>query len=180
MRLLENDTIYINSVKELSVEEASLFKEQGYKKVRIETDSHPNKDEYDGKHPIADYYLKKPYDINMYIAVRDKLDKLIENISLEEPEEKKFATIYDRICKNITYDTPAAYPKTKREREYAKEQTTNSRNLINALLYGKCVCGGFACTLQSAIQLLEIDACYILRTYSTKKKGRRISFMDKS
>ena len=166
MRTFEKDTITINSVTELSVQEAVEFKKNGYSKVIIKAKSHPNKSEFDGEHRIAGKWQQDPYDIDTYIAVRIRLDELIENISPEESDEKKFAIIYERICRNITYDYPAAYPKTESERKYELAQEYNSNDLTNALLDGKCICGGYACTLQAALQLVGIDARYISRTNS--------------
>ena len=166
MRTLEKDTIIINSVTELSIDEAVQLKKNGYNKVIIKAKSHPNIYEFDGEHQTAGYYQQTPYDINIYIAVKMKLDELIENIRPEESEEKKFAIVYERICKNITYDYPATYPKTNSENEYYQLQLFNSRDLTNGLLYGKCVCAGYASILQSALQLLGIDARYISRTNS--------------
>ena len=164
MRILEKDTITINSVTELSIQEAVEFKKKGYTKVVIKAVSHPN--ESDGKDQKTGYWQQDPYDIDTYIAVRMKLEELTGNIKPEESEEKKFAIVYERICKNITYDYPAAYPKTNREREYHKSQLFNSRDLTNGLLEGKCVCAGYACILQAALQLVGIDARYISRSYS--------------
>ena len=168
MRVFKKDTIIIDSVTELSIQEAVQFKKNGYNNVIIIAESHPNTDEFDGKHSIAGYWQHDPYDIDTYIAVRMKLEELTGNIKPEESEEKKFAIVYERICKNITYDYPAAYPKTNREREYHKSQLFNSRDLTNGLLDGKCVCAGYACILQAALQLVGIDARYISRTYSRR------------
>ena len=166
MRILEKDTITINSVTELSIQEAVEFKKKGYTKVVIKAVSHPN--ESDGKDQKTGYWQQDPYDIDTYIAVRIRLEELIENISPEESDEKKFAIIYERICRNITYDYPAAYPKTESERKYELEQEFNCRDLTNGLLEGKCVCAGYACILQAALQLVGIDARYISRTYSRR------------
>lgn len=164
MRLFQNSTIIINSVNDLSIEEALKLKQQGYYYVQIKAEAHPNIEEYDGEHLVAGYCQQKPYDIDTYIAIRIKLNELIEDIDFNLPEEKKFAIIYERICKNITYDHPAGYPKTKSEKEYEEVQIFNCRNLTNGLLDGKCICEGYACILQTALQLVGIDACYIFRS----------------
>lgn len=166
MRCFQNNTIIVNSVNDLSIEEAIEFKKQGCYYVQIEAESHPNKQEYDGIHRIAGYSQHNPYDIDRYIAIRMKLNELIEDIDPNTPEEKKFAIIYERVCKNITYDYPAAYPKTESEKEYSDAQEFNCRDLTNGLLEGKCVCAGYACILQAALQSVGIDACYISRTNS--------------
>ena len=65
--------------------------------------------------------------------------------------------------KNITYDYPAGYPKTKSEREYEKAQKFKCHDLTNGILEGKCVCDGYACILQTALQLVGLDAHYVDR-----------------
>lgn len=163
MRLFQDSTIIINSVNDLSIEEALKLKQQGYYYVQIKAEAHPNIEEYDGVHEVTGYWIQNPYDIDTYIAIRIKLNELIEDIDLNLPEEKKFAIIYERICKNITYDYPAGYPKTKSEREYEKAQKFKCHDLTNGLLEGKCVCDGYACILQAALQLVGLDAHYVDR-----------------
>lgn len=103
-----------------------------------------------------------------YINIRERLDKLVEGIDINLPESERFAEVYRRICKNIVYDTPAANPITSEEKEYEKEQTINCRNLKNGLLFGKCICAGYADILRNALSLVDIESEYI--TGGTKKK----------
>lgn len=155
----DNSTAEIDSVTDLSIEQAIELKKKGITKVRIFADNHP--DELEKPNEIAGDYQREPYDIDTYIAIRGKLNELIEGIDISKSDEEKFAIIYSRICKNIVYDYPAAYPIGPSERKYEKDSRIKCRNLLNGLLEGKCVCAGYADILRSALELVGIDACFI-------------------
>lgn len=55
----------------------------------------------------------------------------------------------------------AAYPKTAEEKQYAEKQEKDCRNLKNGLLYGKCVCAGYADILKNALSLVNIESMFI-------------------
>ncbi len=149
-------TIIIDSIKDLNIKQAIDLKKNNYKYVAIHADAYPKDSElYSG------YWQQKPYEIDTFIAVRSKLDELVEDIDLTMPEPERFAEIYKRICNNIVYDYPAAYPKNESEKQYSFENDFKCRDLTNGLLEGKCVCAGFADILRSALNLVGIDACYI-------------------
>lgn len=152
---LDSNITKITSIKDLSVEQAiELKKRNNNAKVQIFAKA------YDSNYRPG-FWQQDAYDIDTYIAVRTKLDELVENIDMNMDEEEKFANIYTRICKNIVYDRPAAYPKNDAEKEYSKENIFKCRDLRNGLLEGKCVCAGYADILRSALELVGIEACYI-------------------
>lgn len=99
------------------------------------------------------------YDIDTYIAVRTKLDELVEGIDINLPEKEKLAEVYYRIGKNIVYDHKALLENanTAEEKEYVERVQTTCRNLENGLLYGKCVCAGYAEILRNALALLDVE-----------------------
>lgn len=103
----------------------------------------------------------EPYDIQTYSLIREKIEELVEDINPTSTEKEKFAEVYKRVCENIVYDTPAAYPKNKDEEEYERKQVANCRNLKNGLLEGKCVCAGYADILRNALSLVGVEAKYI-------------------
>lgn len=150
-------SIVINNTKALSVQEARKLKESNIEISGIKVFSKNNEDEQN-----------ELYDLETYIDIRERLDKLVEGIDINLPESERFAEVYRRICKNIVYDTPAANPITSEEKEYEKEQTINCRNLKNGLLFGKCICAGYADILRNALSLVDIESEYI--TGGTKKK----------
>lgn len=150
-------SIVINNAKALSVQEARKLKELNIEISGIKVFSKNNEAEQN-----------ELYDLETYIDIRERLDKLVEGIDINLPESERFAEVYRRICKNIVYDTPAANPITSEEKEYEKEQTINCRNLKNGLLFGKCICAGYADILRNALLLVDIESEYI--TGGTKKK----------
>ena len=150
-------SIVINNAKALSVQEARKLKELNIEISGIKVFSKNNEAEQN-----------ELYDLETYIDIRERLDKLVEGIDINLPESERFAEVYRRICKNIVYDTPAANPITSEEKEYEKEQTINCRNLKNGLLFGKCICAGYADILRNALSLVDIESEYI--TGGTKKK----------
>lgn len=150
-------SIVINNAKALSVQEARKLKELNIEISGIKVFSKNNEAEQN-----------ELYDLENYIDIRERLDKLVEGIDINLPESERFAEVYRRICKNIVYDTPAANPITSEEKEYEKEQTINCRNLKNGLLFGKCICAGYADILRNALSLVDIESEYI--TGGTKKK----------
>ena len=99
------------------------------------------------------------YDLDTYIAIREKLDELVEGIDLNLPEKKRFAEVYYRICKSIVYDHKALPENavTPEDKKYVKEVDGTCRNLENGLLYGKCVCAGYAEILRNALFMIGIE-----------------------
>lgn len=129
------------------------------------------------------------YDVQTYIAVREKLEEVVEGIDINAPDKEKFAEVYKRICKNISYDTPAAYPVTMAQEKYSKDQSTDCRNLKNGLLEGKCVCAGYADILRNALSMVGIESKYITgmvkaktvdaEKYSEKKYNKKYVIENK-
>lgn len=142
-------TLLIDSANDLSVSQIQEYQNSGLEIKNVKIYS-----------PENSMQQNEPYNLQTYIAVREKLDELVEGIDLNLPEKQRFAEVYKRICKNITYDVPAAYPKNGAEEKYEIEQLTNSRNLINGLLAGRCVCAGYADILRNALAMVNIEAQY--------------------
>lgn len=145
-----NVVILIDDVSKLSIEQVKQLQSRNLSIQGIEVFSQENH-----------YIQNEIYDINTYVAIREKMDELVEDIDKDLPEKEKFAEIYKRVCSNIVYDVPAAYPITEEEKKYEKEQVSNSRNLKNGLLEGKCVCAGYADILRNALAMVGIESKYI-------------------
>lgn len=154
INLLKNSTnpftVIINSVKDLSLQEAKWLKESNINISGIEI--------FDKNNNIEQ---NKPYTLDTYIAIREKIEELVQGIDLNLPEKQRFAEVYKRIGKNIVYDTPAAYPVTEQEKSYSSKESNNCRNLKNGLLEGKCVCAGYADILRNALALVGIESIYM-------------------
>ena len=164
-----NGILTIDSINELSAEDAKKLSAK-YTKIQIRSQGFA----YGRKNTIdAGYYQRDPYDVNEFIACREKLDELIEKIDPNSSDLEKFSEIYYRVCKNIEYDHPAVYPETRIQEEYSKLNVFRSRDLRNGLLDGKAVCGGYAYILKSALQLAGIGAIYVCGPVNIDLKKQR-------
>ena len=164
-----NGILTIDSIRELSAEDAKKLSAK-YTKIQIRSQGFA----YGRKNTIVGgYYQQDPYDINEFIACREKLDELIEKIDPNSSDLEKFSEIYYRVCKNIEYDYPAVYPETRIQEEYSKLNVFRSRDLRNGLLDGKAVCGGYAYILKSALQLAGIGAIYVCGPVNIDLKKQR-------
>lgn len=144
-------TLVINHAGELSNEELQTYVDAGINIQGVSIYSPENEREQN-----------EPYDVQTFYAIRDKLDELVEGIDINSPEKERFAEVYRRVCSNITYDTPAAYPMTNAQKEYSEAQETDCRNLKNGLLQGDCVCAGYADILRNALAMVNIESKYIV------------------
>ncbi len=143
-------TLAINNVSELSREKIKEYQKKGYKITKIRVFAKENQE-----------YQNAPYDVQTYMHIREKLEELVKDISIDLPEKERFVEVYKRICSAIRYDNQVSDPETKEEKAYCKAQEDNSRNLVNGLLYGKCVCAGFADILRNALSMVNIESKYI-------------------
>lgn len=143
-------TLIINNVSELSNTMIQKYQSAGLDIQGITVYS-----------PENNWRQNETYDVQTYTIIRDKLEELVEGIDLNLPEKERFAEVYKRVCSNIVYDRPAAYPKTKEQEVYSKQQDANCRNLKNGLIEGKCVCAGYADILKNALAMVDIESIYI-------------------
>ena len=152
-----NGILTIDSIKDLSAEDAKKLSAK-YTKIQILSQGFG----YGTKNTnYVGYYQQDPYDVNEFIACREKLDELIEKIDPNSSDLEKFSEIYYRVCQNIEYDYPAGYPDTRIQEEYSRLNKFRSRDLRNGLLDGKAICSGYAYILKSALELVGIDAVYV-------------------
>ena len=98
-----------------------------------------------------------PYTLSQYVYIRDTLDTLVSGIDVSEPELDKFAVIYQRLMDSITYDTPACEYDTRDKAMYYAEKINPSRNLLEGLEEGQCVCAGYADILRNALLLVGVE-----------------------
>lgn len=91
------------------------------------------------------------YDIRLFQQIMSKLHEITDDIEPNIPGLKKFAIIYDRIGRHISYDSPVL-GFSQSDDNYRK-----SRNLENGLLKGKCVCEGYAEILMNALKIVGIE-----------------------
>lgn len=103
-------------------------------------------------------HCAEPMSLTTYKLIREKLNDIVKDIPQDLPRKNKFRIIYTRLAERISYDEEA----TDSDTEYSKKVLNTSRNLINALLRGKCVCAGFAETLKQACSLVDIPVKVVL------------------
>lgn len=103
------------------------------------------------------------YDVEEYKKLYEKLLELVDGIDDSWSKAKKFTIIYKRISQNIEYDHVAIYEGklNSAKRRYAAKESDNCRSLKNGLLYGKCVCQGYAEILRNACAIKGIEAIEI-------------------
>lgn len=103
------------------------------------------------------------YSVEEYKKLYEKLLELVDGIDDSWSKAKKFTIIYKRISQNIEYDYVAIYKGkiNRSKRRYAEKESDNCRSLKNGLLYGKCVCQGYAEILRNACAIKGIEAIEI-------------------
>lgn len=141
--------IKIRNVSELPIEKLQEFIDNGENVEKIKIISEVG-------HTIN-------YDVEEYKKLYEKLLELVDGIDDSWSKAKKFTIIYKRISQNIEYDHVAIYEGklNSAKRRYAAKESDNCRSLKNGLLYGKCVCQGYAEILRNACAIKGIEAIEI-------------------
>ncbi len=111
---------------------------------------------------VASTYKVKPdfssYPLDQYFELCMHMHELLKGINPNLPELEKFRQTYFKVMESIKYDTPVWNPQTPEEEEYAEQNATTSRNLVNALTRHKAVCSGYAEVLRNACLIEGIDS----------------------
>lgn len=152
-KIPQNIILKIESVADISSEELkALYNNAKSSGVNLEYvqifDKHS-----DNKHT----QLTK-YTLSEYVYIRDTLDSVVEDIDMNESDIDKFATVYMRLADSISYDHDATKCGTSAEAQYYNKVKNSSRNLLNGLKDGKCVCAGYADILRNALALVGVDS----------------------
>ena len=102
---------------------------------------------------------KDEYDINTYIKLRRKMEKIVEGIDIEAPEIERFTKVYERLAHKIEYDHESALYNESDGTEGTKND--NAHNMVGGLLENLCVCEGYSKILCQTLSLVNIDARYV-------------------
>lgn len=94
------------------------------------------------------------YPIDTYIAIRKRIDELLENVDREEEELKQFLDVYKILGTSLMYDNILE----EDIEEYSKVNNAKASNLENGLLENKCVDSGFAEILKNCLAILGIQS----------------------
>ena len=117
------------------------------------------------------------YPIDTYIAIRQRVDELLENIDREEEELKQFLDVYKILGTTLMYDNILE----EDIEEYAKVNNAKSTNLENGLLENKCVDLGFAEILKNCLAVLGIPAKIVRGSFAgmaDKHVWNQVKLMD--
>lgn len=117
-----------------------------------------------------------PYKLSEYAYIRETLDIIVDGISNSDSDIDKFATIYQRLMDNITYDYDAIKSDNASEAKYYSEKRDSSRNLREGLEEGKCVCPGYADILRNALMMVGINAENVSGFTKRNSRGEEAGF----
>lgn len=102
------------------------------------------------------------YPIDTYIAIRKRVDEILENVDTEAEELKQFLDLYRVLGMNLMYDNILEDD----VKEYARTNDAKSSNLENGLLENKCVDLGFAEILKNCLAVIGINSKIVRGTYA--------------
>lgn len=103
------------------------------------------------------------YDIETYGKIVKRIDELTQNIDPNSSDIEKFVQVQNIIVHNILYDREAINDKDNPK--YVEENKVDSRNMVNGLLKGKCVCMGYADIFRNMLASVGITSNSILGKY---------------
>ncbi len=145
----ETDTplvIQINGLKDLSTDEVKeLMEKAGDQKVAIA---------FNG--PEVPYYSQGSYSLEHYLAIREKVNELMEGIDESMPEMERFAELYKRVSTAMYYDTPAWYRNSYEDTIYSRSHFHSASN-FDSLMEGKGICGAYSFILKNLCELQGIE-----------------------
>lgn len=117
-----------------------------------------------------------PYTLSQYAYIRDTLDVIVDGILPSDSDIDKFATIYQRLMDNITYDYDCTREGNATEARYYAEKRDSSRNLLQGLEEGKCVCSGYADILRNALMMVGLNVENVSGFTSYNSRGEEDGF----
>lgn len=136
--------IEIPNTKALSLSEASFLQEHfNIDKVIVADEKDSNSS-----------YERNSYDIDDYISVKRRINNIISRVPKRLGEAERFLRLYEILQEEIVYDKQIL----STYEDYSKVNTNESRNMINGLLLGKCVCAGFSDILKNCLSEIGIEA----------------------
>lgn len=104
---------------------------------------------------------RQEYTVDEYKELQKKVKEITGDIPSNLTELQKFMIIYKRLGEMISYDYEMIREDKDRDQEYIKQNMHKSRNLLNGLMRGKCVCAGYADILYNCLSVVGIETCKI-------------------
>lgn len=160
----QNIMVKIDNVSELSSDEIKDYNQKFSDKGMHLTGVQFFDEKIDNTHTQIDRYS-----LSEYVYIRDTLDLVVDGISSVEPDINKFATVYTRLADSIAYNHAAVKHKDRASDLYYAEKRNSSRNLLDGLIDGECVCAGYADILRNALALVDID-CRLVSGLADKSR----------
>lgn len=135
-------SIYVNTTADLSMEQLdSISQICEVSKVHVGTGWEETQ--------------KRGYSMETYKAIKQEIVNITKDIDPNLPDAEKYKIIHDKLAQNIQYDYSALQEKPGSRDYYT------SRNLENGLLYGTCVCAGYADILKNVLSEVGIESTYV-------------------
>lgn len=107
-------------------------------------------------------YSHTVYDIETFNTVKGALEEFLQDIPLIKPDKSSEFEVFESICQKISklmvYDHDAV---DENNEETKNRKLFTSRNLIGALLEGKCVCTGYAELLRNLCISRGIECIHV-------------------
>lgn len=99
-------------------------------------------------------YDRNSYNISDYMILKDRILNITSKIPRRGREAERFLKLYKILQEELSYDRQIL----STYESYSKNNVNNSRNMLNGLLMGKCVCAGFADILKNCLSEIGIEA----------------------
>lgn len=99
-------------------------------------------------------YERNSYSLDDYISVKRRINNIVGRIPKRLGETERFLRLYEILQEEIVYDKQIL----STYEDYSKINVNESRNMINGLLLGKCVCAGYSDILKNCLSELGIEA----------------------
>ncbi len=122
------------------------------------------------------------YDIDTYRKLKNAAEEFLEDIPLVKDDKSNEFEVLEAICqkiaKQIVYDFDVADDNNE---EAKNNKWYTSRNLIGALLEGKCVCAGYAELLRNLCECRGIECIFMsseIHAFNQVKIGENWYYFD--
>ena len=108
-----------------------------------------------------DTYAHTLYDIETFKKIKKNAEKILEDIPRVKEDKSNEYEVFEKICIKIVSLIEYDFDLINGKNEKKIEKAFSSRNLIGALLKGKCVCAGYAELLRNLCECKGIECIYV-------------------
>jgi len=136
--------IEIPNTKALSASEATFLQENFSVDKIIVADQKDSNSSYE----------RNSYNIDDYISIKRRINNIVARVPRRLGEAERFLRLYEILQEEIVYDKQIL----STYEDYSKVNANDSRNMMNGLLLGKCVCAGYSDILKNCLSEIGIEA----------------------